>query len=167
MQILISWQNMKQDSLKPLPLCFKLCCVFFSVFWLQGRRGFPKASVIQRSYNATFLWWGRKNQGWDYCSPGNRKSECLTFFSPCSLWSPSALHTYTQYGFYGFRQNRKRLSPATENFKSSELCWCTSCVRSCLFILPSWINLLHHGLSHNFLELWVMKQFWPGGQPGS
>lgn len=45
------------------------CCLL----WLQGRWGFPQASVVQRSDYPTFLWWSRKNQGWDQCSPGNRK----------------------------------------------------------------------------------------------
>lgn len=82
MQLPVSCQNMNWDfvSVKLLPFCLKLCCFFFSLFWLQGRRGFPQASIIQRCNYVTFLWWSRKNQGRDCCSPGNWKSEALTFF---------------------------------------------------------------------------------------
>lgn len=55
-------------------------CLFSSILWLQGRRGFPQTSILQRSNYATFIWWSRTNQSRDYCSPGNRKSECLTFY---------------------------------------------------------------------------------------
>lgn len=68
-------------SVQHLPFYLKLCCFLFSLLWLQRRWGFPQASIIQRGYYATFLWWSRKDQGWDYCSPGNWKSECLIFLS--------------------------------------------------------------------------------------
>lgn len=69
-----------------------VCCLFLSLLRLQGRRGFPQASVIQRSNDATFLWWSGENQGWDDCSPGNWKSEYLTLFFFFRLCTD----TYTQ-----------------------------------------------------------------------
>ena len=72
-QLWVSCLNTSFDCLPVKHLCF----FFSSVLRLQGGRGFPQASIVQRCNYATFLWWSRKNQGWDFCSPGNRKSERL------------------------------------------------------------------------------------------
>lgn len=150
MQLPVSCQNMNWDfvSVKLLPFCLKLCCFFFSLFWLQGRRGFPQASIIQRCNYVTFLWWSRKNQGRDCCSPGNWNSEALTFFfSFYPLVTFSTVHSHTNFHSIACAQTLYVLSARQEVLvtrygkllffvMSSELCWCT--IWLCLFVFPAW-----------------------------